>query len=169
MQERVLEKDFYGRALDAHKNASMYEDKITDRITFILHKFFAIWDLKIETWYFDDAGEGEIGDLWRNMDSQTISNIVVDFKQESKKNHPIFVDKHGAEYKWSNEISIRWLFEDFEKEVIEGKKKFEEQEAARKAKQKERTLKQKEEDAKLLEVAKQKLSPKELAALRRSL
>jgi hypothetical protein len=171
MQEKVLEKDFFGRALEAQNTVAMYEDKIVNRITYILHKFFAIWDLKLDTWYFDDAEEGEVGNLWRNMDSQTIGRLVVDLTKESQRKwaDPIFVDKYGVEYEWCNEIPTRWLFEDFEKEVIEGKKKFEEQEAVRKAKQKARSQKQKEEDAKLLEVVKQKLSPKELAALRRSL
>lgn len=100
------------------------KEKITDRIDDILRTWFKIYDMDLETWYFADAREGEVGDITRNMDSECISNIV-DEGEFDNPNRMIFIDASGKEYEWCGEIPIRWLFDDnFEEEIIQGKAEY---------------------------------------------
>jgi hypothetical protein len=153
--------------------AGKLEEKITDRMNYILHSLFEMYGAKLDTWYFDGAGEGEMGELSRYLRDDEIYGIVTELytrdRFRDKQVDIIFIDKNDHECSYEGAIPTRWLFEDFETEVLEGKKKYEEKEAARKLQAKENLKKQKEEDKKLAEVAKAKLSKKELAALRRTL
>lgn len=147
---------------------SKYEEIINDRIDYILRFWFEAFGGKLNYWWFEGADEGEVGDLYRHMNKTSINEIWVDCVNNSKEDM-IILDKNGLEYEWQNEIPTRWLYEDFESEIIKGKQDFINRELERKNKKKELSAKQKAEDEALAQAAKSKLSKKELAALRRTL
>lgn len=167
MKEPLTHNTYY-QWQAAAANVGRLEDDITSRITYIITKWFEIFGAKLNTWYFDGAEENEVGDLSRYMNDNNIWNIYVD-SENFPDNELYIIDRFGKEYCWQSEIPTRWLFSDFEKEIIEGKKLYEEKEEARKLKRKETTIARKQKDAKLFENAKKKLSKEELAAIRRSL
>jgi len=168
MKKDILESKHFNDWREAKAQCDRLENIITERLSYVVHKIFEVFNLKVSTWYFPDAKEGEVGDLDSHIWDAGIHEIFVEISN-NKKNNIILIDKYDNEWEWDSPLPTRWLFEDFEREIIEGKKKYEEKEAARKAQRKELTEKQKSEDAALLANVKQKLSKKELAALRRSL
>jgi hypothetical protein len=144
------------------------ENQIVDRIDYIIRTWFQVFDSKLDYWYFDGAEEGQVGDLKNHMDSYNISNIWTECKKDCS-HEMVILDKNGDEYGWESAILTRWLFEDFEDEIINGKKLYLEKEIERKAKKKIASAQKKIEDTLLVEEAKKKLSKEELAALKRNL
>jgi len=160
-------------AKDLATQASRLEEKIVERIHEIVTTWFRIFDVKLDTWYFHGAGEGEVGNLWPRFDDGHVW-IITELARNKDGRYDsrdmAIIDKDGNEWGWDDSIPIRWLYDDnFEEEIIKGKAEFEKREVERKAKRKELAAAKKLEDEKLIEDAKKKLSKKELAALRRSL
>jgi hypothetical protein len=151
------------------RKAAKLEDTITERIDYILRAVFKTFGGDLHYWYFDGAGEGEVGDLSKWMDDNEISAIWTEAAKKTTSDM-IIIDKFGNEWEYDSAIPTRWLYDnEFEVELHNGKLQYEEKEKARKAKQKELTAAKKAEDAALIEEAKKKLTKKELAALRRSI
>lgn len=154
----------------AEQQAGALKEQIVDRIDYIIKTIFKAFDKKFDYWYFYGAGEGEVGPLIINSNSfSVITELAKNRNGNYDFNEMVILLKDGSEWELNDSIPSRWLFEDFEKELVDGKKKFEEKEAERKVKQKELSAAKKQEDKALIEAAKKKLSKKELAALRRSL
>lgn len=152
----------------ASSEASSMEEEIIERIDHIVRAWFKAFNNELNYWYFDGAAEGEVGDLSKYMGADTIWCIWTELKKECPHDMAI-IDKNGDVYVWESSIPTRWLFEDFEDEIINGKKLYEQKELERKAKIKTLSTQKKIEDRLLVEEAKKKLSKKELAALKRSL
>ena len=169
MKKDVLENKIFDDWQVSINHSARLENIIIERLSYIVHTIYNIFGYQVNTWYFDDAKEGEVGDLNNHIYNDYINNIIVECKSLKKDPAIIIFDKNRFEWEKDLGIPVRWLFENFEQEIIDGKKKFEEKEAARKAKNKEQSAKQKLEDQELINSAKSKLSKKELAALRRSL
>jgi hypothetical protein len=169
--EPITQKLIDNWQLAANESSSM-EGEITNRIDYIIRTIFDTFNKKLDTWYFDGAGEGDVGDLLRHYDENEI-NIITELSRNKEGVYDsiemVIIDKEGSEWGFDSSIPTRWLFEDFEQELIDGKKLFEEQKAERKKNKKELSAKKKLEDQALATAAKAKLSKKELAALRRSL
>lgn len=151
------------------KETIKLEEEILDRIDYILNTWFNIYGAKLDYWYFDGAEEGEVGDMSRYFDDDSISGFYTEVE-----NYPdgdmAFIDKEGDEYSWQSEIPTRWLFEEgFAEEITKGKAEYERLEAERKANKKKKAAAKKEKDALLAAQAKAKLSKEELAALKRDL
>jgi len=153
------------------KKASAYEAVIIARLDYIIRTVFKTFERKLETWYFSDAGEGGMGNFTYDVPEIYMVMETARNRQGGYDNNEdmFIIDKDGGEYGFDGSVPTRWLFEDFEKELVDGKKKFEEKEIERKLKQKELSTAKKQEDKALIEAAKKKLSKKELAAIRRSL
>ena len=164
-----LGKTFVKEWEDARRTADALEGSIIDRIDYVLKVWFKAFDCELKNWYFEGAEESSMGDLHCNDDS--IYSIHIDnFKGDKvPHNDMIIIDKDGGEYGWESEIPLRWLFEDCEQEIVEGRKKYEKREAFRKESLKTKRAKQKAEDLALADGAMAKLSKKELAALKKVL
>jgi len=149
--------------------AAELSEILEERITFILQRLTSIFGGVLDTWYFDGAEENEVGNLLNHLDSKSIDELCLEYKQDTDcgRNGMVIIDKFGKEYGCGWEIPTRWLFEDFEKEIIDGKKLYEEREEDKKSKKKAMLEKKKAEHRVLFESAAAKLSKKELAALRR--
>lgn len=158
---------------ETQRKASQLEDQIQKRITYILQVWFKAFGSKLETWYFNDAGEGEVGDLYRHFGDDSIHGFYVECKPRPKGNDEyesmVIFNKDGYEYGWESEIPTRWLYEDFESEIIEGKKKYDEQLRLKKEKAAAKRAKHTAETNKLADEALSKLSKTEIAALKKVL
>lgn len=166
----VVTKELVKQWKTVSLQAGALEDKIVDRIDYIIKTIFKTFDQKLEYWYFYGAGEGEVGRLRIDGDSfSVITELARNRNGDYNSQQMVILLKDGSEWGFDGEYPTRWLFEEFEKELTDGKKKFEEQEIARKLKQKELSVAKNQKDQSLIESAKKKLSKKELAAILRSL
>jgi hypothetical protein len=145
--------------------AGRLEEKIVDRLHYIVTSIFKLFNKKDAYWYFYGAAEGEVGDLWSHYDIDSISIVADNCPDDSM----VILLKDGSEWGLDDGIPTRWLFEDFEQEVVNGKTLYEAKLKQHKANEKEKRFLQKEEDKKLVEIAKAKLTKKELAAIRKAL
>lgn len=162
---KVITPELVAEAEDLASRAGSLEEKITDRLHYIMLNIFNTFSKKDAYWYFYGAGEGEVGDLWRFYHEDSISVVVDNCPGESM----VILLKDGSEWGLDDGIPTRWLYEDFEEELKQGKKKYEEKEAQRKLDAANKRKQSKEEAAKLAKIAKSKLSKKELAALKATL
>lgn len=135
--------------------ADSVESVIVKRIDYILRTWFAIGGNDLDFWSFNYAPDPN-GSLFGNIDDDCISGITVECKGDFYDFE--FIDKFGYERCWESTIPIRWLYEDFEKEIRDGKEKFD--------KKQQVSTKQ---DENFVTSAKAKLTKKELDALRREL
>lgn len=155
----------------AHQARSL-EELIINRINYIVETLFKTFGVNLDFWYFCGAGEGEVGDLWRNYDKENGINIETGLSRNTSYTEIIIIDKNGDEWEFDSYIPIRWLFENFEQELIDGKKKYEEAQEAKKAAEhiKREAKKEKDKQTKALAAqAKKKLTKKELIALKQIL
>ena len=110
----------------ACKNAGHLEEQITDRLDYIIKTIFQVFDERLDTWYFDGAREGCMGDLTYDK-----PEIFMIWDHGTLKDDMIILDRDGKEVMFDQSVPTRWLFEEFEAELIAGKRKYEEQETAR--------------------------------------
>lgn len=117
---------------NARSIADVFEQEIIDRIDYIINEILKTFDQKLDTWYFHDAGEGSLGDLSPNLDEKNVS-FVYEIARDSDSEEMVILLKNGFEYSLHDgEFPTRWLFEDFEEELIQGKKDYEEKEEEKK-------------------------------------
>ena len=127
---------------------------------------YKTFDGELDYWYFNGAGEGEVGDLSKYIGDIEIYGFV--FESVKDPDEIEITDKYGKYFCLhdGNRIPTRWLCEDFEQEVLDGIKSFKKQEAERLTKKKELDDKKKAKKQLLAESAKKKLTKEELAALK---
>lgn len=140
------------------------EKKIVDRIDYIVQILCKVFDRKLRYWCFPDAQEGEIGTAYHYIYDFSIS---IEFGFSYKRNDYMdFIDKNGEVCTIINLLPVRWLFEDFEKELTDGVKKYKDSltidSCVKKAKAQE------SKNKRLIASAKSKLTKEELEALLRS-
>jgi|ERR1019366_7768679 hypothetical protein len=75
-----ITKELVNKWAAAHQAAGGLEGIIEDRITYIIETWFNAFGGKLDTWYFDGANEGEVGDLSPHMDANSISCIYTQMK-----------------------------------------------------------------------------------------
>lgn len=134
-----------GSILEEHeaaaRKANELKGKICSRIDYIWSRIFKTFGESFEWWCFADAAEGEVGCL-------RIDDIAIrDFEFDRCLPDFEILLKDGTEWGlW--QIPTRWLFEDFEQELVEGKLALElkrlkcQQQIKRTAAQKEQIKKQ---------------------------
>lgn len=162
MKKVILESDFK-KWKDLITQADMIESSIINRICYILTFWLQTFGNTLSSWYFEGADEGHVGDLDSHISDSVIYGIVLDYFYDNKTN---IIDKHGNNLSCDDDIPTRWLFEDFEEEIVNGKKLFEDKMAAKKAAAFERKKVTKEQRQALIDGAKSKLTKEELKAIR---
>jgi hypothetical protein len=164
-----ITKEYIAEAMELAAQAESKQEIITDRITEILLFLGKTFGGKLGTWYFSGAGEGELGNLWDHFSDEEIDCIETCWVngRNIQENGPeiVIIDKNGETWEMQGLIPTRWLFEDFEQEIIDGKLKFEQKQEVKKLK----NLKKKVKINSLANAAKKKLTKAELAALKKSL
>ena len=162
---KPINQEMVKEAEELAAKAGKLEEKIVNRIHYIMTSIFKLFNKKTAYWYFYGAGEGEVGDLWSHFDKDSISIVIDNCPGESM----VILLKDGSEWGFDDSIPTRWLYEDFEEELVEGKKKFIEKTSDLEAARIDKALQEKEEAKKLAVRAKAKLTKAELAALKKSL
>jgi hypothetical protein len=169
-----ITKEYVAEAMELAAQADSKQETITDRITEILFFLGKHFGGTLKTWYFGGAGEGEIGNLWDHFSDEEIDCIETDWGSGRRAvshnwvntfNDGFIIDKNGNQWRMEGSIPTRWLFEDFEQEIIDGKLKFEQEQEVKKL----NLLKEKAKLNSLANAAKKKLTKAELAALKKSL
>lgn len=138
------------------------EGKIIERIDYVLRKIYDAFGCKIKCWWFNGAAEGETGSLSMGLNANSISNWEVELEEELHVDMIIMLD--SAEYEFW-EFPKSWLFEDFEKKLINGRKEYLELEEKRNKILKNKRKARKIKKDKAIEAVKKKLSPEEIKLL----
>lgn len=142
------------------------ENDIIERIDYVIKTWFEVFGAKVKYWYFEGAGEDEVGDLFGYLKDDYIYGLFVE--TNTFPNNMFIIDKYGNDYGWESEIKLRWLFEeDFKEEIKQGKALYKKREQERLKLQNNPTKVKKTRDSVLIKSAKKKLSPEEFAALKR--
>lgn len=155
------------------RDAQKFEGLIIDRIEFIFNAIYNTFGKRLNYWYFDGAGEGEVGNI-PEYDLPIGNNISAicdppyrDFViYSSVENKVLHLDQDG--------FPSRWLYEDFEEELKTGKEdylQYVEDEKKRKKELAEKKKAEKEEEAKKrgkeIKALMEKLSPEERKLLKK--
>jgi hypothetical protein len=160
MKKHSIKHDLVKSWQKASSEADFLEGAIVERMDYIIHTIFDTFGSRLGSWYFSDAQEGQMGHLTYDE-----PDLFMQWWQPEIKEDMFIIDKNGEEYMFDQSIPTRWLFEDFENELIDGKKKYEEKESAILVER----LSKKEARKKLIASAKKKLTKAELAALKQTL
>lgn len=161
---KIITKEFVNETLLLNNQLESKKEIIFNRIEYILKFIFKAFGGELDYWYFDGAEEGEVGDLFKNYNPNTIYVIA-----EGSYNYSVIIDKFNNEWDFDGEIPTRWLFEDFEDEVLDGLKEYKKRQEEKKQKAQTKKAKEKANLEKLVLEAKKKLSKEELLALKKSL
>jgi hypothetical protein len=153
-----------------HKEISSLESQMEDRIDYIIRSVFKEFGNRLSTWYFPGAEEGEVGSMKYAVDKDyfTVETDCLERYESSKSGYKemTILLKDGTRWSFEGMYLTRWLFEDFEEELVQGKKKYEEKLEEEAKKKKERALARKQKKVLLAESAKAKLTKEELKALK---
>lgn len=168
----VAEKNLEKIKKSAQDKLEKAEQVITDRIVYILKTMCNVLGMTYNTgWNIEQAGNYD----WNSEDANAQQKIKAKFLKDKSKYIMIYmgfathtdhfesviIDKNGKTVYLDEGIPKRWLFEDFEEELIFGARKQKAKQKLAKQKENEKLLKiKKEEDAWLGEV-KTKLTKKE--------
>ena len=142
----------------AYNNWKSSEQKIFDRSNYILHKTAEMFGGKIEWWDWDE----EHFDI--SMMSDEAINVYGKTKCRGAGEWVAILN--GDEWELKLAFPRRWLLEDFEQELSEGIKKYNEEKITHLEIEKQKTLTRKSNRQKLLNSAKEKLTKEERKALR---
>ncbi len=139
------------------------EEIIIDRMNYVIRFLYKTFSKNEKfSWWFDGAEEGEVGDFWSNYESYTGE---IQFCTDVGCSNMEIIDKNGDLWVCEGSIPDRWLFEDFENEIIEGKRLLEERNAKKDLEKFQLKERNKSERQKLIDSAKAKLTKQELKAL----
>lgn len=157
---------------EERSRADTVEASIINRIDFIIITIFKTLNIELNYWQYSGDERGEylsldhcLGLVYRKTINQTI-----DFHPEfsRKETNPYNNEEDyevlfkGESYNLLYNFPSRWLFEDFEKELLEGIEKGKESRIEKAKKEKQ----QQEDKEALLKTAKSKLTKAELAAIK---
>jgi hypothetical protein len=166
MSKPIITKADVQSYKDLRKRAGHVEERISKRIHYILEKVHETFGSKLEYWYMHGAEEGEGGDLLKGFPSYTGDHSFDNICFVPYHGEWVIILEDGSEFGFGEgEIPIHWLYQDFEKELTEGKQRYEQRQVEQKRRKKERREAKKREKERLKASAVSKLSPEERAAL----
>lgn len=140
------------------------EQLFTDRLEYIIKFWFKAFNFTVTNIeFYGDVSWVDTDFEEEYLDQDT---FVATTEIYNRYTDLFIIDKFGGELSWeTSTIPTRWLFENFEKEIIDGKKLYEEK--VKSKNEKLETSKQKEDD--LLISIKNKLTKKEWESLSRKI
>ena len=122
MNKNKISYDFLNeRKLAFQKLEKEYDQKIRDRITYILDKICQSFDSTLDTWWFPDAKEGEVGSFEKSYDKQF---VYISMMNNNSKSKPGISKSFKIKYGEKESISLKekfpysWLFTDFEEDLL---------------------------------------------------
>lgn len=145
--------------------AGGYSGKILDRITYVLRAIYKEFGAELDYWYFDGAGEGEVGDLDSHLDKDSIHSFMI-FTKEPYEGDEMFAKLDDGTYaEFGYDFPTRWLYEDFEDELSRGVAIVKQEALDEEKKKAEKKAAKKAEKERLKASAASKLTPEERKAL----
>ena len=148
---------------EASAKSGQIESEINNRVDEIINFIVEFEGLKLNTWYYQDAPEGGMGEI--QIYNEDIYGVEVHVKDSSYNHFTYIID--GGE--WSLDgctIPVKWLFEDYKREISEGREKYLQKQEKKKQKRAERKKQKELKEKKLKESIKSKLSAEELKLLK---
>jgi hypothetical protein len=145
--------------------AGSYTDKIEQRITYVLRRIYQEFDFELDYWYFDGAEEGQVGDLARHLDKDIVSGFITESKTPGYIEDFSIDFDDGTVADFGYGFPTRWLYEDFEDELVRGKASYIQKQQDKKAQAASRRAAKKAEKALLKASAASKLTLAEKKAL----
>lgn len=169
---KPLQKDFFEIKAKLEKELAPLDGALQDRLEYIFKQIFKTFGASFSYWYIDGAEEGELGDLNKVVSHGDISMgcVIFGFKGDSARNEGTIPSRFcimldGGEWGFDDSIPIRWLYENFEEELAEGKEAYLQRQLEEKKAATEKLLEKKKKAAELISSAKKKLSKEERKAL----
>lgn len=169
---KPLTKDQISEWQNAYNHAVILENVIIDRVGYVVSVWMKTFGGKLTNWYFGSAREGEVGNFVDHFGGDSVYSIYTECKPHPAPNDGsdmVIIDKFGGEWGWDSSIPLRWLFEDCEDEIIQGKILYEEKLKKKKEDAAVKKSLKKKLDESLANQAKAKLTKEELAALKKVL
>jgi len=172
--ETPLTSETIAAAKEAMTNLHVYEKAINERVEYVIKTIYETFGLKVEWWDYGIQSHHDneyASDIWSELfgkNNKGIEFSVMEAKSIDGEGYPdrfIILNEESKEQSLDHYFPLRWLTEEFEPELKDGKKRWDDQVAAKKAKETE--AKSKKDD--LAKTAKAKLSKSELEALKASL
>lgn len=163
LKKPVLTSKFMEDGLKKYNELQAISKIVEDRTHYIMMFIFKLFKFKEDYyWYFYGAGEEETGTPWKYFkdNKKSLSTCI-----HGNYDELVIILNDGSEWGLEDGIPVRWLYEDFEEELIEGKKKWKDK-IANQSKKDAENLKLKElKKQELLKSALKKLTKEELDAL----
>ena len=161
--DRLDQKEFNSAYNDYKINVAPFEKRLIDRTDYIVHKICEVYHFKLDWWdlYFHEF-EGEASFEWEHFlrSDEQVEYCLVPYPELD-----MGAIIEGAEWGFETGFPRRWLFEDFEKELVEGKKSYEQKQEEKKRKNKQKREAAEHRKKNLIENVKSKLTKEEIKAL----
>ncbi len=136
---------------------------VIDRVDYIIGKIAEVFKSEVEWWSYPNSTKensmGNLNDAYNDDCFQFEGSFNKDIKDW------VIILDEGEECDLNCSFPIRWLYENFEEELINGKKELEQKLAKQKKDKVKKTLLKHSAKKKLLESAKSKLTEEERKAL----
>jgi hypothetical protein len=162
-----IKEDDYKKLVDLQYQCGILESKFSDRCNYIVRTCASILKKKIDWWDFTNGSENNAG---RFKAAQARNYDYVSFSGEGSffGNDSVIILKNGGEWIFGNgEFPTRFLYEDFETEVSNGRQLYLERKQEKIKKESKKLLKKKKTAGVYEKAAKslKKLSPEKLKEL----
>jgi hypothetical protein len=149
-------------------------DKIDNRVDYIIHTICKEFNRSLNYYNYANADDDGYNGYFDFEEYKKSVNIVTSISNINRYDGwsellVILEGEHAGEWNLADGFPTAWLFNDFEKELKNGIKKYKNKEIERKNKAKLSRDQKKEEKKKLLKEIEKKLSKEELEALRSAL
>lgn len=160
---KPIAKEDFSKWKKSYQITSKLEANIRKRIGYVLDVLMKTFGTKMIDWYFSDD---DYPDLFDNVSRRYINSIIVETESDPNDGYQLtIIDKNGKEWNWNDSIPLRWLYEDCEKEIIDGKALYD----AKLQNKLDQKLSQFTKTHVIADRAKAKLTPEELEALKKIL
>jgi hypothetical protein len=168
VMSKLLDADFFQKRAAILKQLGPLNVALEARLDFVFREVFKTCGATFDCWYVDGAEEGEVGDL-ESVINEKAGQIelgylqMYDVEYDDEDNFNVLLD--GEEWYLLDCLPLRWLFEDFKDELLQGQVDWQEARATKLAKAKERKAGNSQKKLALIETAKSKLTKEEVKAL----
>lgn len=161
---KIIKEDIaeYQRCM---REAGTYGSKIEARVEYILRTVYRAYGAVIDYWYFCGSEEGQEDDLFNHIDDKEVSCYYVETQTCYEGEEMLIRLDDGDLVEFGYSFPTRWLYEDFEEEVLRGKAAYEQELADKKAEKARRRAAKKAEKERLKASAASKLTAEEKKAL----
>lgn len=142
LKKPLLSSSFIDEGFKRYKELEEISKTVEERTHYIMMTIFDLFGFKGDYyWYFSGAHDEETGVPWYGL-KYNKTRLETNIYGEARP--AVIILKDGSEWGLEDGIPIRWLYEDFEQELINGKKEYEqrlilkkEQEALKKEQEKQ--------------------------------